>query len=67
MALPMCISYVGLSLFIFKVGVILLRFMRLYAYNLTSFWTSLNRSSDRGCPKFQQVKVGDRGWGYSCG
>ena len=41
MALPMCISYAGLSLFIFKAGVILLRFMRLYAYNLTiSLWES---------------------------
>ena len=35
MALPICVSYVGLSLFIFKAGIILLRFMRLYAYNLT--------------------------------
>ena len=35
MGLPMHVSYAGLSLFIFKAGVILLRFMRLYAYNLT--------------------------------
>ena len=35
MALPMHISYAGLSLFIFKAGVILLRFMHLcYVDNL---------------------------------
>ena len=37
MALPMYVSYAGLSLFIFKAGFILLRFMRIYAYNLTQY------------------------------